>query len=113
MEQEFGCHLTIGPALVDGFYYDGFMGNDSISDADLKAVEKQAQALAKKKAPSQRIVLTKDEALDLFEDNPFKVQIISTKIPDGGWSLPFHWAVKLFDQVGSPCAPPACQDSYY
>ncbi len=29
------------------------------------------------------MVVTKDEALEMFQDNPFKVKILSTKVPDG------------------------------
>lgn len=31
-----------------------------------------------------RLILSKEEALKLFEYNPFKVQLIATKIPEGG-----------------------------
>lgn len=31
MEREFGCHLTIGPALTTGFYYDGYFGNRNLA----------------------------------------------------------------------------------
>jgi threonyl-tRNA synthetase len=29
------------------------------------------------------MVVTKEEALELFADNPFKVQLLTTKVPDG------------------------------
>lgn len=38
----------------------------------------------KEKQTFERLVLTKDEALEMFSDNPFKVQLISNKIPEGG-----------------------------
>lgn len=41
----------------------------------------QAEAIAKAKQPFERIVLTKAEALAMFADNPFKAQIVQTKIP--------------------------------
>merc|ERR1712157_297297 len=39
--------------------------------------------IAKQKQPFERMVVTKDEALTLFQGNPFKEQIITTKVPDG------------------------------
>ncbi len=32
----------------------------------------------------ERLVMTKNEALELFATNPFKIQLISNKIPEGG-----------------------------
>ena len=38
--------------------------------------------MCKKKFPFQRLAITKSEALEMFKANPFKVKLISTKIPD-------------------------------
>ena len=40
---------------------------------------KAMMKLAKQNAPFERLVLTKEEALELFADNPFKVTLISEK----------------------------------
>lgn len=34
LEHLFGCKLTIGPPLAGGFYYDSFMGKDTLKDTD-------------------------------------------------------------------------------
>lgn len=39
--------------------------------------------IIKQKQPFERMVITKEEGLKLFADNPFKLSIISTKVPDG------------------------------
>jgi len=83
MEHLFGVKLTIGPPLKGGFYYDSYMGVDSIKDDDYKPIEKEVQKIIKKKQKFERMVVTKDEALEMFADNPFKVKILSTKVPDG------------------------------
>jgi threonyl-tRNA synthetase len=46
-------------------------------------VEQEVQKIAKAKQKFDRLVVTKDEALELFAGNPFKEQIIKTKVPDG------------------------------
>ncbi len=46
-------------------------------------VEKEFTKLTKAKQKFQRLVVTKDEALELFAGNPFKEQIIKTKVPEG------------------------------
>ncbi|CAE7028723.1 THRRS [Symbiodinium natans] len=83
MEREFGCHLTIGPALESGFYYDGFFGDRKLNDNDFSAIEGHAQQISKESQPFQRCVVSKTEALELFKENPFKVQLITNKVPDG------------------------------
>jgi threonyl-tRNA synthetase len=83
MEREFGCHLTIGPALESGFYYDGFFGDRKIKEDDFVTINKHAEKICKETQPFERCVISKEEALELFSENPFKVQLITNKVPDG------------------------------
>jgi len=84
MERAYGCHLTIGPALETGFYYDGFFGAKKISEKDdFPKIQKHAMDVVKEQQPFERLVITKEEALELFSENPFKVQLITNKVPDG------------------------------
>ena len=73
----------IGPPVDPGFYYDAYVGDNGLTPADLKTFEARCKKVAKKKEKFERIVLSKDEALELFADNPFKVEIIKNKIKDG------------------------------
>lgn len=79
-----GAHLTIGPALQQGFYYDSYMGLNTVSEEDTKKIEAKALDVCKKKYAFQRLVLSKEQALELFAHNPFKVSLITNKIPAGG-----------------------------
>lgn len=84
LEHLYGCRLTIGPPLKGGFYYDSYMGTkDALREEDYKQVEGEVTKITKAKQKFHRLVVTKDEALELFAGNPFKEQIIKTKIPDG------------------------------
>lgn len=47
------------------------------------AIDQEVGKIAKQKQKFERMVITKEEGLELFADNPFKLQIISTKVPDG------------------------------
>ncbi len=67
--------LTIGPVVEDGFYYDIDM--DPISEDDLGAIETQMKKIIKAKATFERQVVSKDEALKIFADNPFKLELIN------------------------------------
>ena len=46
-------------------------------------VEKEVTKIVKSKQKFERMIITKEEGLELFADNPFKVEILKTKVPDG------------------------------
>merc|ERR1719316_2555744 len=54
-----------------------------VSPDDFGKIEEQMKKVAKAGSPFERLVLTKEEALELFADNPFKVQLITSKVADG------------------------------
>jgi threonyl-tRNA synthetase len=83
IEGVYGAHLTIGPPLTNGFYYDSFMGEHTVPDEDLKKIESKAMEVCKAKHSFQRLVVSKEEALEMFASNPFKVSLIQNKIPEG------------------------------
>eukprot|EP00297_Palpitomonas_bilix_P004453 CAMPEP_0113874636 /NCGR_PEP_ID=MMETSP0780_2-20120614/4449_1 /TAXON_ID=652834 /ORGANISM="Palpitomonas bilix" /LENGTH=687 /DNA_ID=CAMNT_0000860441 /DNA_START=24 /DNA_END=2087 /DNA_ORIENTATION=- /assembly_acc=CAM_ASM_000599 len=85
LELKFGAHLCVGPAISEGFYYDVYMEDETkkVSEDDFKDIEKLVNDIVKQKQPFKRIELTKEEALELFKYNPFKVEIINKKVPDG------------------------------
>ena len=67
--------LTIGPVVEDGFYYDIDM--DPISKEDFGAIEAEMKKIIKAKNTFERKVVSKKEALELFKDNPFKLELIN------------------------------------
>ncbi len=66
--------LTIGPVVEDGFYYDIDM--ESVSEDDFPAIESEMKKIIKAKKPFKRIEVTKDKALEIFKDNPYKIELI-------------------------------------
>lgn len=79
LELSMGVHLTIGPALQSGFYYDAYMGENTIAEETLKKIDSKAMEICKQKHPFQRLVLSKDQALEMFAANPFKVSILKLR----------------------------------
>merc|ERR1719482_1636122 len=65
---------------------------------------KEVETLVNKKEPFERLDLTKEEDLELFEENPFKVQLISTKIPDGAMTSAYKCG-DLIDLCRGPHVP--------
>lgn len=67
--------LTIGPVVEDGFYYDIDM--ESLSKEDFPAIEAETKKIIKEKKPFNRREVSKEEALEIFKDNPYKTELIS------------------------------------
>jgi threonyl-tRNA synthetase len=78
-----GTKPTIGPVVEEGFYYD--FAAQPFTPEDLEKIEKKMAELVAADLPLQRVELTRDEALRLFADNPFKVEMI-TALPGGSIS---------------------------
>jgi threonyl-tRNA synthetase len=84
LENCFGAKLTIGPPVEGGFYYDSFVGAEVCTEKTwYPKLEGEIKKIIKEKQTFERMVVTKDDLLELFNDNPFKQAIITTKVPDG------------------------------
>ena len=66
---------TIGPVVSEGFYYD-FYHPAPFSEDDLATIEKRMKELVKQKLPFVRYEVEQREALEVFKENPFKVELI-------------------------------------
>lgn len=75
---------TIGPAVEEGFYYD--FDHPPFKPEDVDKIEKKMKELVDKKIPFKRELISKNEALTLFKDNEFKLEIIK-ELEDGQISI--------------------------
>ena len=69
--------LGIGPPIEDGFYYD-FLLPRTLSTDDLPEIEARMRESAKAAAPFVVGEMTREEGLQRFADQPFKVEIIES-----------------------------------
>ena len=67
----------VGPVIEDGFYYDIDLGDKSLSEEDFPKIEKEMKKISKDNKLINRIELSKKEALDMFKDDPYKIDLIS------------------------------------
>ena len=74
--------IAIGPAIDTGFYYDFDFGDVKISDADFGAIEKEMRKILAGNHDFVCKEVTKEEALKLFADQPYKIELIND-LPDG------------------------------
>jgi threonyl-tRNA synthetase len=67
--------IAIGPPIADGFYYD-FDLPRPLTPEDLEEIEKKMKKVLSEDHPFQRRELSADEARDLFNKQPYKLDLI-------------------------------------
>ncbi len=98
------AQVTIGPVVENGFYYD-FAFERPFTPEDLALIEKRMEELAKEGLPVTRSVMSRDDAIKLFEEKgeKYKVQIIQD-IP-GDQDLSFYSQGDFIDLCRGPHVP--------
>lgn len=77
-------HLGVGPAIQDGFYYDTDNATGQISNEDLPMIEEEMRKIVKENFPSIRKEVTKEEAREIFKNDPYKLELIEEHSEDEG-----------------------------
>jgi len=67
----------VGPVIEGGFYYDMDLGNEVITEADLEKLEREMKKISKDGKRIVRRELSREEALEMFKDDEYKVDLIS------------------------------------
>ncbi|MDQ1446028.1 MAG: threonyl-tRNA synthetase [Acidimicrobiaceae bacterium] len=74
-----GAKFAIGPPIEDGFYYDFELPDGAhFAEDDLARIEDRMRQIVKEAQPFVREEHSKDEGLQLFADQPYKVEIIQS-----------------------------------
>ena len=67
----------VGPVIEDGFYYDIDLGDVVIKEEDLAKIEKEMKKISKDNKLIKRIELSKKDALEMFKDDSYKLDLIN------------------------------------
>lgn len=67
----------VGPVVESGFYYDIDLGDKTLTEEDLPAIEKEMKKIIKDGKRIVRHEISKEEALEMFKDDPYKIDLIS------------------------------------
>ena len=67
----------VGPVVEEGFYYDIDLGDKVISEEDIEAISKEMKKIAKDGKRIVRQEISKEEALEMFKDDEYKLDLIS------------------------------------
>lgn len=76
-----GAKFAIGPSIEDGFYYDIDL-EARLTPDDLERISAEMERIIAARTSLSRRELTREEALDLFGDNPYKLELIRD-LPEG------------------------------
>lgn len=80
LERLYGGCLCYGPPIDNGFYYDMYLDNKSVTAGEFPAVEGLMKNIVKDKQPFERLEMTKEDLLEMFKYNQFKVRILNEKV---------------------------------
>jgi threonyl-tRNA synthetase len=74
-----GAQYAIGPAIDDGFYYDFDLGERTLSEDDLPAIEARMRDIAARRPPYVQEILPRQQALDAFRKlgQNYKLEILT------------------------------------
>jgi len=99
-----GAQVTIGPVIDNGFYYD-FKYDRPFTNEDLGRIENRMEELAKQDIAVARSVMSREDAIKLFNDmgEEYKVRIIQD-IP-GDEDLSFYRQGDFIDLCRGPHVP--------
>jgi len=66
----------VGPVIEEGFYYDIDLQGNVIKEEDLEKIEREMKKISKDGKRIIREELTREEALNMFQDDPYKLDLI-------------------------------------
>ena len=83
-----GVKFGVGPAIENGFYYDIELPEGAtVSPDDFAAIEARMAEIAKSAAAITRREVTRDEAREIFADQPLKLELIDELPEDEAISI--------------------------
>ncbi|HXY92108.1 MAG TPA: threonine--tRNA ligase [Acidimicrobiia bacterium] len=92
-----GAEYAIGPAIEDGFYYDfALPGGRHFTDADLERIEARMREIVKADEPFVREEVDRGTALAVFDDQPFKREIIERVDPEDAGEVGEGTTISLY-----------------
>lgn len=85
---------AIGPAIETGFYMDGRF-EQAINEEDFEKIEAKMREIVAADLPIKKEVVNEEKAREVFKDNPFKQELISEFVEEGG-ELTIYWTGEDF-----------------
>jgi len=102
MRELFGeeVQYAIGPQIDDGFYYD-FKLPRTLTNEDFKPIENKMREILKRKENWTRKEVSKAEALEIFKDQKYKLELIND-LPEGELITTYNTGDDFIDLCTGP-----------
>lgn len=94
------CQLSFGPCYIIWLT----PCSKVVADEDKKALETISNSIIKEKQPFERLEMTKDELLEMFQYSKYKVYFINQRVPEGTKSTVYRCG-PLIDLCRGPHVP--------
>ena len=72
----------VGPVVEEGFYYDMDLGDTVLTEEDIEKIAKEMKKIAKDGKKIIRHEISKKEALEIFKDDSYKIDLIENMPED-------------------------------
>ncbi|MDR2831067.1 MAG: hypothetical protein LBB45_08605 [Methanobrevibacter sp.] len=94
--------FVIGPSIENGFYYDIDL-DVKLSESDFAKIEDEMKKIVDEDIKFSRVEVSRKEALDLFKNNPFKLELINDIADDAPISV--YYLGDFYDLCRGPHVP--------
>ncbi|MBI9103803.1 MAG: threonine--tRNA ligase [Spirochaetales bacterium] len=78
--------VAIGPSIENGFYYD-FDLPRALKPEDLEDISERMTGIIKAQVPFEKSVISREKALEMFVDQPYKIELINDLPEDAELSI--------------------------
>ena len=96
------AHFAYGPATENGFYYDIDMGDRTLGDEDLRAIEAEMKKITKENLPFKVYSLPREEAVKLMEERGEKYKVEHIADLDEDAVITFYQQGEYIDMCRGP-----------
>ena len=92
----------VGPVIEDGFYYDVDLGDKVLTEDDFEKIEREMKKISKEAKYIIREELSKDEALEMFKDDKYKIDLITNNLSDDDVTISVYRQGEFVDLCRGP-----------
>lgn len=96
------AHFAYGPATENGFYYDIDLGDRTLGDEDLRAIEAEMKKITKENLPFKVYSLPREEAVKLMEERGEKYKVEHIADLDEDAVITFYQQGEYIDMCRGP-----------
>jgi len=102
--------LAIGPVIENGFYYDFDIDGYNLSEEDFPKIEEEMKKIVKEDIKIIRKEVSKEEAISLFKDQPYKLELIEGLEED---NISVYFQGDFYDLCRGPHLPSTGYVKYF